>query len=251
MTAGLISLPFAYANYQKKKAAYDAALEKYESLKASGESIVDAYQNKKSQIDDILLQVDPNGNINQYDQLEGLKLDYTLYVGALVGEKMSIGSELTITNNTNQDLQFLHIETEPTLVGVEMAKSSGDVQYIGYKQWRILLDRGKSVVIRYSSFFHVKFLSKDDMKLLREVICKQAGKKLITSVPAGTECTGWYRTGKEILTVDVNMHRYYTNKEGNTIRTQYRSFNVPGKLVYMGEAWNPGLWDAVKEGLGF
>lgn len=250
MTAGLISLPFAYVNYQKKKAAYDAALAKYESLKASGDSVVEAYQSKKSQIDDILLQVDQNGNINQYDQLDGLEYKYNLYVGALVGSKMSIGSELQITNNTGRELCFLHIETEPTLVGVEMAKSSGDLQYIGYTPWKVVLKPGVSTTIRFGYYFHIKFLSKDDIKLLREVICKQAGKKLITSVPAETSCF-IDQNGKNVLTVDVNMHQYYTDKNGNVIRTQYRSFDVPGTLIYMGEAWNPGLWDAIKDGLGF
>lgn len=254
MNIGLLTTPLAYLNYQKKKAAYDAALTKYESLKEIGEAAVEAYQEQKSLLDDIRIGVDEDGNINEYHAIEGLDLQYTLYVGALAGKKMSIGSELVITNNTDETLRLLHIETEPTLIDVDLAAGNGAQKYLGYSSLDRTIDPGKSVTVRYGYYFHVAFLSKDEMSRLRYLLCREAGKKLITSVPYPKEFDTYYVQAhkgiQQFVSVDVNMHRYYKNANGDTIQTQYRVFDVPGKLVYMGEAWNPGLWDAIKDGIG-
>lgn len=270
MTAGLISLPFAYANYQKKKAAYDAALAKYESLKASGEKVVDAYQNELSKIQDILVGVDEEGNYAQTDNVPDLKVSATMQVGMLVGKKMRVKAIVAIENTSKTDTYYVSVSrllafdlmgsTFPLVFGC----TNGDPQDRIGTLWRERSTvynnaypaiNGNFMAISpggYIQFeskgtpFESPLLSRDQMKMLRECICYYAGKKLITSVGKGYSVPGDYTypyKKNKVLTAKMEAYRAF-DTNGIFATTQWNVTKIRATLEYMGEAWYPNQEDA-------
>lgn len=270
MTVGLISLPFAYANYQKKKAAYDAALEKYESLKTYGEEVVDAYQNNLSKIQDILVGVDENGNYAQTDNVPDLKVSATLQVGMLAGKKMMVKGIVAIENTSKTDTYYISKdrlvafdligETFPLVFG----SNNGDAQDRIGTMWRekstVYKNAGSAISPQFVAInpggyiqfetkgtpFESPLLSRDRMSMLRDCICYYAGKRLITSVEKGFSISGEqtypYKKNK-VLTAKMEAIRAF-DKNGVFVTTQWNVTKINARLQYMGEAFYPNTEDA-------
>lgn len=243
-TVGLIVTPLAYLNVKDKQKAYDEALMKYQQLRGYAQRVVDEYQQELDQLQAIMSERNENGDTNVYTPIAGIKILYTMYVGVIVGKKMSIGSEITFVNNSDKSVCLAHIYVEPKLLGVNMSNNEDPLlPYVGYAPGaNYTIEPGHQITIKFGEYFNCQFLPKSSMKLLREIICKKAGKSLITSVAKDTMI-------KEdgVLTGDVYLYYYYKDKNGNLIRTKSRWVDVPGNIIYQGEAWNPGLWSAISD----
>lgn len=258
MTAGLITLPFAYANYQKKKAAYNAALEKYESLKGIAEEAADKYQESLENIQDRLVHADENGNYAQYDNAPGLKVYPVLQVGMMVGNKMNCRVVLTIRNESKD--RTWNIIPKSAYVKFNLLGSPVETYVAGMvvdrvnkmSEWRpdkdgnlpsgVLTPGAEIKIATYGTPTEMKVLSKKQQKLLRSAICKLTGKSLVTSVPAKTKISGSKEyNGVRLLEADVEMTRTF-QVEGSreeTRTTQWMVIDHPAELQYMGEAFYP------------
>lgn len=151
------------------------------------------------------------------------RISYTLSVGCLVGSKASVQLDMYITS-LSADTNYTIRNIVPTLF-----INNRLVQFQPRSNTAYQLKSHGTIKLSWST--NRGFGKKEDVEWIKEFICAEAKKKLITSVS-----NGW-STNKTEMEVQIeyaaqNIPEYVFNKGIQK--------NITGKLIYKGEAWYPG-----------
>ena len=156
---GLIGTAAAWLNYRKAKQEYEALKEQQEGLQAA----VLSYKTSKQ--DEIpVVEGKPN------DFPDGVEFNAILRVANLVGEYYYAKASIVMTNTGNKTYRIRTIWADCYFNGDIVTGDTMDTDAI--------LAPGET-----KAFTFDKILTKGEAAEMRDVICKAAGKKLITSCP--------------------------------------------------------------------
>lgn len=240
---GLIAAIPLFRNYKKAKAEYEALLEKQAGLQAA----VASYNSGK--LDSYLAYMAKDEPDNIYP--EGVFVTTVLRVGNLVGKLMRIHNALVFTNTSNNTYYIgecyadSKIGEYPVIVtdiskAIENALNpfsfstgvdSGNIKVVEQVGYGVALEPGKSidVYLPHGVSMLVDPTTGDGKTgWLRDLICKAAGKSLITSCPK-ISIDG-------AITSDI---RFEWSVKGEGAKHDCILRNKPGVLRYCGEAYYP------------
>lgn len=243
MMVGLVAAPIAYKYLKKREREYEQALARYRAQMSMFESMqaaADWYQQQQEILDNIRVERGEFGGIDSKHP-DGLKLTYNLYAGKLEGSRISLGSELVLTNMTDTEYQLGMVYVVPSLFGIDLTTlADGDVlgYNVGLQKKEFAVVPGGSVTYRFAEVFGVKCFPRSLMRELHNRFIGQIySAKNILSVPVGVRLV-------DALQYNVYLYRYYQDEAGNRIREKYTWIGeTNGNVVYMGSTWTPGLWD--------
>ncbi|MBO5369008.1 hypothetical protein J6A32_10365 [Methanocorpusculum sp.] len=248
---GLIGTGAAFVNYQHAKSQYDTLAEKkaglssaiaaYNPVQKYLDEQAAAYQQQV--LDEQIKELDRKANVYP----EGLKWSVVLRVGNLVGKLFRAQPTLTMTNTGNTPIFIVDVNVECKLLDLPVLlysfgknpEQKPTVLHVG--KW---IHAGETMSIDFPKGISS---SAEKQGQLRDIICQQAGKKLITSCPKMNVEGDYCRADVRIVwnTEEPNYegqkasgesaHDYYqryleTCKSGYTV-------GAPAVLRYCGEAY--------------
>lgn len=240
---GLIATIPLFSKYKAAKAEYEALLEKQAGLQAA----VASYNSSK--LDSYLAYMAKDEPDNIYP--EGVFVTTVLRVGNCVGKLMRVHNALVFTNTSNKtyyigrcyadskigDYQVIVTDISEAIknalnpLNFSTGVDSGDIKVVEQVGYGVALEPGQSIEVYLPHGVSMLFdptTGNGKMGWLRDLICKAAGKSLITSCPK-ISIDG-------AITSDIRF-AWNTKEEG--IKHECILRNKPGVLRYCGEAYYP------------
>lgn len=222
---GLIAAIPLFRNYKKAKAEYEALLEKQAGLQAA----VASYNSGK--LDSYLAYMAKDEPDNIYP--EGVFVTTVLRVGNLVGKLMRVHNSLIFTNTSNNTYYIGKCYADSKIGEYPVAVFTTDssprqIEQVGYG---VALEPGKSIDVYLPhgvSTLVDPETGDNKMDYLRDLICKAAGKSLITSCPK--------------ISIDgaiTSNIRFDWNTKEEGVKHTCILRDKPGVLRYCGEAYYP------------
>ncbi len=211
----IIGTGVAFANYRKAKNTLDALVEKKEALEAAVKSY---YEGQRYDMMNEVLDVTIKDNTVTYP--DGVKVSSILRVGNLVGKLMRAKISLVVTNTSANTYVISNPSVSCFILGVGVGLKDGDMP-----QESIVLKPGQTIEISSKNSI-AGFEDESMMAKLRDLICKEAGKKLITSCPK--------LNVSDAETADIYFE---WTTEGNKEQKVATWLKVPGVLRYCMEAF--------------
>ena len=203
---GAIGMAAAWANYRSAKADYEALKEQQEGLIAAVQTYenakYDEYTNRNS---------DPDNAIPS-----GMDTTTTLRVGNLVGSFFRYQQSVVFINSSDKTYHIKSVKVRCAVLGMD----------VGEEKIACNNTIAPGAVVEIISAKKVLGGTGDFMSELRNLICKAAGKKLITSCPKLSI------KGAE----EANIKITYTVDGENQVKEYYYN-GKPGDLRYCGEAY--------------
>lgn len=252
---GLIGTGAAFVNYQHEKLAYDTLVEKKAGLSSAIASYnpVQKYVDEQKAADDAAYRKQlTDEQIKELDRKDnnypdGLKWSVMLRIGNLVGKLFRAQPTLTMTNTSNTPIFIVDVEVACKLLDLPVLLYSFSKNpepkptAIHVGKW---IKAGETMSIDLPKGISS---SAEKQGQLRDIICQQAGKRLITSCPKmnveGNYCRADVRivwnteepNYQGLKATGKSAHDYYqeyldTCKSGYTV-------GVPAVLRYCGEAY--------------
>ena len=216
-TPGLIGIAATYLNYRSAKNEYDALVEKRDGLVAA----IQTYNETK--YDDYAQSLSTRQNMP-----DGILITTLLRVANLVGKNIFRAQpSVILTNTSNSRYWISSIEAEclfnkmPIMVYVHLLGEEKASTTINVEKY---IEPGETIEIVFNKGYSV--LSEDGLKLMRQVICEEAGKKLITSCPKIN-----IPAEASLETADILLNWSENGAENKGI-----TMGMPGVLRYCGEA---------------
>lgn len=168
----IIGTGAAFLNYRKAKAEYDALIDKKNALSAAIESYF------KGQRYDMMSEVyDATIKDNTVTYPDGVKVSSILRVGNLVGKVMRAKISLVVTNTSANTYVISYPSVSCYILGVPVGLVDGNMPIEP-----IELNPGQTIEISSKNSI-AGFKDESMMSKLRDLICEEAGKSIITSCP--------------------------------------------------------------------
>lgn len=209
----------AYKNLSDAKKKYESEKENYDLVDAAIRTYNDSQEHEKE-------------NLEKYNSLPGdgnsslsaVKVSFVLRVGNLVGKKMT--SRLTLVlSNTSSDLSYALSKFKAN-VYVDGVLLNTTFEHDG----AINLYPGKTIELTCSiPGSKILLVDSSNRDNLRSIVCKAAGKKVITSCPNTTV--------ENVANADIEFQYRGVLYNGKATRAIYNG--VSGVLRYCGEAYYP------------
>lgn len=210
----IIGTGAAFLNYRKAKAEYDALKEKKEALEAA----VKSYESQRYDMVNSMLDATIEDNTVTYP--DGVNVSSILRVGNLVGKLMRAKISLVVTNTSANTYVISNPDVSCSVLGVPVGLTDGDMP-----QELVVLNPGQTIEISTKNSI-AGFADESMIAKLRDLICKEAGKSLITSCPK--------LNVSDVETADIY---FKWTTDGNKEPKVATWLKVPGVLRYCMEAF--------------